>query len=732
VLSRLRALMTSGAATLTQVLELVAGELVAEVCSAYGLRSGEILELRATHGLNASAIGRTRLRVGEGIVGLVAATGVMLNLADAQNHPGFAYRPETGEEPYASMLAVPVRRAGRILGVLTAQNRATRRYSEDEVELMETVALLVTDMLAASEDGAAEKGFSGTVPRHFSAVSLSPGIVLGRVVLHGSYRAPGRLLTDNPAAEARRLEAALATMRSDLDALIRDQMPDGDASREVLAATRKVAADPGWLRRVLDAVRGGLSAEAAVHRVASDVRTQMRRITDPYLRERLADLEDLAERLLKALDGGNSTITLQVQGAILIARRLGPAQLLEWQARGIAGVFIEEGSAGGHAAILARALGLPALGGGRGAVEAATANDEVIMDAEEGTLILRPEAAVWEAYERAVATRAQRAAGWAVLRDAPCVTRDGTSFSLMMNAGLPQELAQLETTGAAGIGLFRTEIAMMARGDIPDIAEQAAIYSRVLDAAGDRPVLFRTLDLGSDKLLPDHAAPREENPAMGWRSLRVGLDRPAVLRRQLRALLLAANGRKLSVMFPMVATVAEFRQAKGLLFAEAARVRPAPETLVVGTMLEVPALLWQLPELMRESQFVSIGSNDLVQFIFAADRGTPSLADRYDLVSPAMLRLLEQVSRAAAGTGVSLSLCGEAASRPLDAAVLLALGICQLSMSGSSLLAVKETLCGLDLTAFRPFLDSLRKSAGGYGSLRDPIEAWGRDHDVGF
>ncbi len=724
--------MTSGAATLTQVLELVAGELVAEVCSAYGLRSGEILELRATHGLNQAAIGRTRLRVGEGIVGLVAATGVMLNLADAQNHPGFAYRPETGEEPYSSMLAVPVRRAGRILGVLTVQNRAIRRYSEDEVELMETVALLVTDMLAASEDGAAEKGFSGTVPRHFSAVALSPGIVLGRVVLLGSYRAPGRLLTDNPTAEARRLEAALATMRTDLDALIRDQMPDGDASREVLAATRKVAADPGWLRRVLDAVRGGLSAEAAVHRVASDVRTQMRRITDPYLRERLADLEDLAERLLKALDGGQNAAPPQVQGAILVARRLGPAQLLEWQARGIAGVFIEEGSAGGHAAILARALGLPALGGGRGAVEAATVNDEVILDGDDGTLILRPEAAIWEAYERAVATRAQRAAGWAVLRDAPCVTRDGTPFSLMLNAGLPQELAQLETTGAAGIGLFRTEIAMMARGDIPDIAEQSAIYGRVLDAAGDRPVLFRTLDLGSDKLLPDHASPREENPAMGWRSLRVGLDRPAVLRRQLRALLLAARGRKLSVMFPMVATLAEFRQAKGLLFAEAARVRPAPETLVVGTMLEVPALLWQLPELMRESQFVSIGSNDLVQFIFAADRGTPSLADRYDLVSPPMLRLLEQVSQAAAGTGVSLSLCGEAASRPLDAAVLLALGISQLSMSGSSLLAVKETLCGLDLTAFRPFLESLRRSAGGYGSLRDAIEAWGRDHEAGF
>ena len=733
LLARLRTLMTTGHAGLPQVLELVAGEMVAEVCSAYGLRSGEILELRATHGLHEAAIGRTRLRVGEGIVGLVAATGLLLNLPDAQNHPAFAYRPETGEEPYASMLAVPVRRGGRILGVLVVQNRATRRYSEEEVELLETVALLITDMLASSDDMAAEKGFSGTVPRHFAAVSLSAGIALGRVVLHGSYRAPKRLLAEHPAAEAARLEAALATMRSGLDALIRDQLPDGDAPREVLAATRQVAGDPGWLRRVLEAVRGGLSAEAAVHQVTSDVRGRMRRITDPYLRERLADLEDLAERLLNALDGeGSRHAAADVTGAILVARRLGPAQLLEWQARGIAGVFIEEGSAGGHAAILARALGLPALGGGRGAVEAATTGDAVVLDAEDGALILRPDAAVWEAYERAEAARAQRVAGWASLRDAPSLSRDGVAFSLMMNAGLPQELSQLDRTGADGIGLFRTEIAMMARGGIPDVAEQAAIYSRVLDAAGDRPVLFRTLDLGSDKLLPDHVGPREENPAMGWRSLRVGLDRPAVLRRQVRALLLAARGRKLSVMFPMVATIAEYRQARGLLYAEAARVRPAPEALVVGTMLEVPSLLWQLPDLMRECRFVSIGSNDLLQFIFAADRGTPSLAARYDFVSPPMLSLLEQVSAAAAASDVSLSLCGEAASRPLDAAVLLALGICRLSMSGTSILAVKATLCSLDVGAFRLFLTSLRRGSAGHGSLREPIEAWGRDHGVAF
>lgn len=729
LLARLRAMMASGNAPLAEIVALVAAELVAEVCSAYGLRSGEILELRATHGLNQGAVGRTRLRVGEGIVGLVAATGQVLNLADAQNHPAFAYRPETGEEPYSSMLAVPVRRAGRTLGVLTVQNRATRRYADDEVEVLETVAMLVTDSLIASGDEIAEKGFFGTVQRHFEAASLSAGIALGPAVLHGARRTPRRLLAEDPAVEQARLEAALHIMHKDLEALIDAQMPDGDGPRDVMDATRQVAADAGWLRRVTEAVRGGLSAEAAVHRVASDVRGRMRRIMDPYLRERLADLEDLADRLLAALDPAAAPPP-DVTGAILIARRLGPAQLLDWAGRGVAGVAIEEGSAGGHAAILARALGLPAVGGAIGAVEAAANGDEVVLDGEEGALILRPELGVREAYGRAAESRAERAAGWAKLRDTPCLTRDGTEFRLMMNAGLPQELAQLDRTGAAGIGLFRTEIAMMARGSVPDVAEQAGIYARVLDAAEARPVLFRTLDLGSDKLLPDHAAPREENPAMGWRSLRVGLDRPAVLRRQLRALLLAAGGRPLSVMFPMVATLGEFRQAKALLLAEAGRVRPAPEVLSVGAMLEVPALLWQLPGLMAECDFISIGSNDLMQFIFAADRGTPALAERYDLLSAPMFGVFEQISRAAQSLGVALSLCGEAASRPLDAAVLLALGVSTLSMSGGSVLPVKEALCALDLTSFRQFLNGLRQSPAAYGSLRDPIAAWARDHGM--
>jgi phosphotransferase system enzyme I (PtsP) len=301
------------------------------------------------------------------------------------------------------------------------------------------------------------------------------------------------------------------------------------------------------------------------------------------------------------------------------------------------------------------------------------------------------------------------------------VTKDGTEIKLMLNVGLALELDQLERTGADGIGLYRTEIAALAAGGIPDVAGQAAEYGRVLDRAGGKPVQFRTLDLGADKLLPGEAGSGEENPAMGWRSLRVGLDRPAILRRQLRALLLGAQGRKLSIMFPMVATVEEFRAARDLLEAEAARIRPAPEELEVGSMLEVPALLFQLPGLLAEADFLSVGTND---------RGTPELVDRYDTLSAPVLELLEKLVTSCQEAGVSLSVCGEAAGRPLDALAFAALGITCLSMSGNAILPVKALLVEADLNALRPVLRELRRAGAAGGSIREPLTAWAREHNL--
>ena len=443
--------MARGPAPLPEIARLVAAELVAEVCSIYAMRPGDMLELAATEGLRAEAVGRTRLRVGEGIVGLVAATAHPLNLPDAQNHPDFAYRPETGEEPYASMVAVPVRRAGRTLGVLAVQNRAPRLYETDEIEALETVAMLLVEPLAAAgaSDGA-EEGVGATLPRRFNGSVLVAGLAIGPAVVAGAH-APRRLLADDPATELSRLAHAVENMRRGLDEMITDRLPAGSKAtpeaRDVLEAYRLVAADPGWLRRVGEAIRGGLSAEAAVHRVAGELRDRMRRIVDPYLRERLADLEDMAGRLLAALNGDSEPVAVP-EGAILLARRLGPAELLDWHGRGIAGVVVAEASPAGHAAILARALGIPAIGGARGIIEAAEAGDEVILDAEDaqhagpsGQVILRPEQEVRLFYERAIQARSERRAGWAALRSLPSATRDGTRVRLMLNVGLALELA---------------------------------------------------------------------------------------------------------------------------------------------------------------------------------------------------------------------------------------------------------------------------------------------------
>jgi phosphotransferase system enzyme I (PtsP) len=742
LLGRLRAVMAEAetpGGRLSGLVRLVAAELVAEVCSIYVMRPGEILELVATEGLRADAVNRTRLRVGEGIVGTAAAQSLCLNLPDAQNHPAFAYRAETGEEPYSSMLAVPVVRGGQVLGVIAVQNRTTRLYAEDEVEALETVAMLLAELVAglqrAAEGGEAPRHLSATMTRVFEGVGLTPGLAMGRVVRHGVRAVAATTLAADPEAERQRLDRAVRAMQAGLDALLAGNgtLTSGSAeTREVLEAYRLIAADAGWLGRIADFVDAGLSAEAAVERGLAELRARMRRVPDPYLRERLADLEDVAGRLLDALTGNGVADDLP-PGFVLLARRLGPAELLDYHARGLAGLLLEEGSPTAHATIIARALEVPLLAGARGAVDAAEGGEIAVLDAEEGRLILRPDAEILSGYDAALAARTARRAALAELASLPPVTEDGVRIAVLMNAGLLMDVAQLAASGADGIGLFRTEIAWLARGGLPDAEAEEAFYARVVEAAGNRPVLFRTIDLGGDKLLPGFPHGSEENPALGWRSLRIGLDRPAMLRRQLRALLRAASGRSLRVMFPMVTTVEEFRAAKAMLRAETASLRRsgrAPEQVLAGAMIEVPALLWQMPALLDEADFLSIGSNDLTQFLFAADRGNARVAGRYDFLSAPVLDLLAEVAVQAREASVPVSLCGEAASRPLEALAVLGVGLRAVSMPAGAVPAVKAMVRSLDLATFSRFLAGLRRSAAGGGSLRAEIAAWARDHGI--
>jgi phosphotransferase system enzyme I (PtsP) len=717
---------------LDMVVRIIARSMVAEVCSLYMRRAGGEMELFATEGLDPKAVHVTRMAHGEGLVGEIMKSGRPLNLADAPEHPAFSYRPETGEDPYHAFMGVPLLRGGRSIGVLVVQNRTARIYTDDEVEDLQIVAMVLAEMVAGGEliTEAELKGveIAPHRPERLKGARFGDGLAYGVAVLHEPPVAPSQLLADDVVAEEARLKAAISSLQTQIDQMLEGQAGLVDASFEVLESYRMFAHSGSWTRSLEDAVRNGLTAEAAVERVRSEHRAVMGQARDPYLRERLHDLEDLNDRLLRHLAGDGHTARELPDNAILIARNLGPADLLEYDRKQLRGLLLEEGSAASHAAIVARALDIPCVGRLPGLRDAVSEGDMVIVDAEGGEAYLRPRPDVVKAIQTRLEVRRQQRAEFAKLRDTPAFTRDGAKVTLLMNAGLDVDLDILGETGAEGIGLFRTEFQFMVAEELPKRDAQAALYGRVMDAAGDRPVTFRTLDLGGDKVLPYLEAEREDNPALGWRAIRMGLDRPAMLRTQLHALIKAAMGRPLRIMFPLIASVDEFRAARAMVDVEVAwaqrRGRPAPSRLDVGAMIEAPSLVWHLDALLPLTDFVSVGTNDLMQYLFAADRGNPRVDTRYDPLSPPALRALEQIQRSCAETGTPVSVCGEMAGRPLEAFALVALGFEALSMPPAGVGPVKQMVLSVDREAARRGVSALLKS--GAGSVRNEIETLAR------
>jgi phosphotransferase system enzyme I (PtsP) len=687
---------------LDKVVVLIAANMVAEVCSVYVLRVDGTLELYATEGLKREAVHQTVLRTDEGLVGLVASEASAVNLSEAHTHPAFSYRPETGEEIYHSFLGVPVLRAGNTLGVLVVQNRARRTYSEEEVEALQTTAMVLAEMIASGELSAlAPPGAEPAArrPLHLKGITLNDGIALGHVVLHEPRVVVTNVIADDVPKERARLDAALAKLRADLDAMLeRGEVAEGGEHREVLEAYRMFAYDRGWTHRLEEAVLTGLTAEAAVERVQSDTRARMLRQTDPYLRERLHDLEDLAHRLMRQLMGQEHAPAREnlPDNAIIVARSMGPAALLDYDRKKLRGLVLEEGGPNSHVAIVARALGIAAVGEIANATGVVDPADAIIVDGITGEIHLRPSQDMEAAYVERVRLRARRQQQYLALRERPCVTKDGEPVTLMLNAGLVVDLPHITETGAAGIGLFRTELQFMVASSMPRVSEQQSLYRSVLDAAGGRPVVFRTLDIGGDKILPYMRNVAEENPALGWRAIRLGLDRPGLLRSQVRALLRAAAGRELKLMFPMVAAVHEFDEGKTLVERELTHLRRhghrLPDRVEIGTMVEVPALLYQLDELLERVDFLSVGSNDLVQFLYAIDRGNARVADRFDPLSRPVLAALKAIVDKGRAYGKPVTLCGELASKPIGALALVALGYRSLSLSPSAIGPVKALL----------------------------------------
>ncbi|KAB2693437.1 phosphoenolpyruvate--protein phosphotransferase [Ochrobactrum sp. P6BS-III] len=744
LLKRLRELMAEPLEPqprLDRIVREIAQNMVAEVCSFYVLRADGVLELYATEGLNPQSVHLAQLRLGQGLVGTIAASARPLNLTDAQSHPAFAYLPETGEEVYNSFLGVPVLRAGRTMGVLVVQNRTKRAYREDEVEALETTAMVLAEIIA-SGDGLklVRPGIDLDMGRPMSVTGLAfnDGIGLGHVVLHEPRIVVTNLFNEDSQAELARLDQALGSLRISIDDMLsrRDVAIEGE-HREVLEAYRMFAHDRGWVRRLEEAIHNGLTAEAAVEKVQSDTRARMMHLSDPYMRERLSDFDDLANRLLRQLMGRDIKTMAEslVKDAIIVARSMGAAELLDYPRERLRGVVLEDGAATSHVVIVARAMGIPVVGQAKGAVSMAENNDAAIVDGDEGVVHLRPQSDLESAYAEKVRFRARRQAHYRELRDKPALTRDGVDISLLMNAGLLVDLPQLAASGASGIGLFRTELQFMVASTFPRAEQQERLYRSVMEASGDKPVTFRTLDIGGDKVLPYFSASaQEENPALGWRAIRLTLDRPGLLRTQLRALLKAAGGRELKLMLPMVTEVAEVKAAREIIEREVRHLsrfaHSLPTRMKLGAMVEVPALLWQLDELMTAVDFVSVGSNDLFQFLMAVDRGNSLISGRFDQLSPAFLRTLRHIVDTGNRHNTPVTLCGEMAGRPLTAMTLIGLGFRSISMSAAAIGPVKAMLGALDTTKLNALLNEELDKPNVAHSLRELMLRFAEDNDI--
>ncbi len=718
LLGRLREAMaedSAGQARLDKITQLIASSMGTEVCSIYLFRDEDTLELCATEGLNPSAVHQTRLRMGEGLVGRVAKYSRILKTGDAPSEKGFRYMPETGEEIFTSFCGIPIQRLGEKLGVLVVQSKDARDYSADEIYALEVVAMILAEM---TELGAFVGEGAALSPLHQQSVlirasSAQDGAAEGHVWLHEPRVVVTNLISDDPEAERQRLNDAVEELRVGVDKML-DGAATGDKEQlQVLETYRMFANSKGWMRRMEQDIAQGLSAEAAVEKEQSTARTRMSQANDSYLRERLHDLDDLSNRLLRILTGqGSNTGAEMPTDPILIARNIGPAELLEY-GRGLKGIVLEEGSVGSHATIIARALAIPLVIHAERITNLALNGDHIMVDGDQGVAHLRPDDTVVAAFRDKIAMQAQAQERYSSIRERPAETLDGTIVNLHMNAGLMADLPSLENSGAEGVGLFRTELQFLVRNQMPKRTELAVLYSQVMDAAHGKRVVFRTLDIGSDKVLPYMTPHDEPNPALGWRAIRVGLDKPGVMRMQLQALIRAANGRALTVMFPFVAQYEEYTAAKAEMDKAMARERilghPLPETLEIGAMLETPSLAFAPQKFFEEVGFLSIGGNDLKQFFFAADRENERVRRRYDTLNVSFLTFLESIVNRCEGTNTPLSFCGEDAGRPIEALCLAAIGMRTLSMRPASIGPVKSLLRKTNLAEVRQVIIDARE-----------------------
>ncbi|HEX6072596.1 MAG TPA: phosphoenolpyruvate--protein phosphotransferase [Sphingomicrobium sp.] len=723
---------------LDKVVDLIAEALSSDVCSIYLLRDS-YLELFATHGLRKEAVHVTRLRMGEGLVGTIAAEGRILNLAEAAQHPEFVYRPETGEESFHSFAGVPIVRLESPIGVLSVQHAEPRRYDDVEIEALQTVAMVLSEMIAAARlvDGARRGRLRSAGPLRLSGLKLVAGMAKGEAVFHEPRVVVEHTVAEDIEAERDRVYSAFRKMREQIDNMTREaEFGIAGEHQEILETYRMFAYDEGWSRRINEAIDSGLTAEAAIERVQQRTRSRMREIDDPLLQERMHDLEDLSNRLLRIVSGrmGTAADVGLARDTVLIARNLGPAELLEYDRRRLKAVLLEEGSLTSHMTIVARAIGVPVIGRLDDIRHSVEEGEPILVDGDNGSIIIRPNRPLQASFEHRMGLSQKRRAEFAAGKSLPARTKDGIQVSVMVNAGLAEDAVALPMTGADGIGLFRTEFQFLVSATLPGRDRQLRLYTKVLEAARDRPVVFRTVDIGGDKALPylTHVHDEAENPAMGWRALRLSLERSTLMKAQARALIEASAGKVLRVMFPMISEPWEYEEARALFEEQVEWARKGhrklPTRIEFGAMLEVPSLAEMLDQLLPRVDFLSVGTNDLTQFLFAADRSDPRLAQRYDWLSPAILRFLKRVLDAARKAGVPARICGEMAGRPLEAMALIGIGAENLSITPASVGPVKAMVRSLDAAALRSRMEQLLSRPP--KDVRKTLGDWARRHSV--
>jgi phosphotransferase system enzyme I (PtsP) len=698
--------------TLRHTVDLIATRMAVDVCSIY-IHNAETnqLVLQATHGLAPSAVGQVRMPVSEGLIGLVLERQAPVNVRDVSRHPRFKFFPGIAEEALSSLMGVPLIEYRRPLGVLVIQNQENRLFSPEEENMLVTIASQISGLVskallvdriqqeARQPTPAARQGQSFQI----DGIPVAPGLAKDKLVIltHRGVEEPDYSPQQSPADEKAALQRAIRQSEQEILELIHElSLRVSEQEAAIFHAHLLFLEDRTFLQRINDSIDEGASAAWAVWHVVRDYLKAFQSIEDPYLKERGADLQDIGNRMLKHLGFGHHDKEAPLAG-IVVADVLTPSDTARLDPKLIKGIITASGGYVSHAAILARSFRIPAVSGVENVLNLLREGEEVLLDGQMGRIFVNPTGSVTQEYERYLQTRREYLTHLDALRTVPCTTRDGHRIYLRANVGLAQDLEDYLTSGAEGVGLYRTEVFYLMRDTRPSVKELRENYAHALKVAEGQTVVFRTLDLSADRYPPYLDFPKEDNPILGARSLRYQLRRQGLLKDQLKALLHVAHLGSARLMLPMITHLDELQEAKHLLNVCVEEVEEetgrAVQPLPVGMLFEVPASILQADLFAGEIDFFSIGSNDLTQYILAVDRNNPHVNHLYDPLDPAVLMMIQRLVDTASRVNKPLQLVGEVASDPEGCLVLVGLGVRDLSMNPPLIPIVKDRLSNYTL-----------------------------------